>query len=1040
MKRIKSTLFSMMTTSCLLVVFAIAIAYATFIENDYGTVTAKVLIYNAWWFNILLGFTGVNLVGGLFYYKAFQLKRWSMVLFHLAFIIILAGAGITRFYSFEGQMHIREGSASDQLISTENYISVNASTNGLNIQENWRVLFSPYTRNHFDETVSISDHDIKIEMLNYVPSAIESVVADEGGNAIFSFILVNSNNERRDLILELNEEITSDELLISFEGRQKDAALFINRSTGGLVATARDTVQIVSMTGIIEKVIDPDQEFTVKSQGMYRLGGHIFALKSYLPYGRKLLSIDTDQTTAKNRRDAVLLQLTDGDQQKQLVVYDNYGQQNLSTRADFGNVDLEVSYGSQLIDLPFQIYLNDFQLERYPGSMSPSSYASDVTLIDNTKGVEKPYRIFMNNILDYGGYRFFQSSYDTDEKGTILSVSHDALGTGVTYLGYFLMSLGMLFSFFNKKSRFQSLLRSSSRLKDLKKKSVASVILASLLLGPGLLQAQEVTPARINKDHVAQFETLLVQDMKGRVEPVNTLASEVLRKLNRKSSFEGMSASEVFLGMSARPDSWRNVPVIRIANSELQKQLGFSEKYVSFNQMLSQNTGIYKLQQLVDVTYKKQPTKRNKFDKEVINVDERMNICYQIFQGNFMNVFPVQNHNNNKWVSEKDFYKLGSHQTDSIQLLSAYFQEVNQAISTGNYQSANQRLEEIKQFQQTHGHEIIPDQIKIELEILYNKFNIFTWISRIAGVVGFFLLIIHLIGIFNEKLNLKKLLTAGTVAVAVVFLAYTGGLALRWYISGHAPWSNGYETMLYIGWSALLTGFVFIKKSQITLAVTTILSSLILMVAGLSWMNPEITNLVPVLKSYWLIVHVAVITASYGFLGVAALVGFLNLIIMMFRNSKNLKSASFTIVELAIIIELSIIVGLILLTIGAFIGGVWANESWGRYWGWDPKETWALVTILVYSFIIHLRKVPGLYNHFVLSSLALAGFSSVLMTFFGVNYYLSGMHSYAQGDPPPVPGFVYVAIAIVIAAIILAAMSERKYGGAEKIIKLETKE
>jgi cytochrome c-type biogenesis protein CcsB len=191
-------------------------------------------------------------------------------------------------------------------------------------------------------------------------------------------------------------------------------------------------------------------------------------------------------------------------------------------------------------------------------------------------------------------------------------------------------------------------------------------------------------------------------------------------------------------------------------------------------------------------------------------------------------------------------------------------------------------------------------------------------------------------------------------------------------------------------------------------------------------MNPEITNLVPVLKSYWLVVHVAIITASYGFLAMGGLLGMLNLVLMILRNKNNEKKISFTILEVSYIIEMALMIGLLMLTIGSFIGGVWANESWGRYWGWDPKETWALVTVLVYAIILHLRKIPGLKSIFALSSLAIFGLASVLMTFFGVNYYLSGMHSYAQGDPPPIPNALYIAIAVIIALIVAAWYAENK--------------
>lgn len=1039
MKKIKSALFSMLTSSCLVVIFAVAIAYATFIENDYGTQTAKILVYNAWWFNILLGVTAINLVGSLLYYKSFQLKRWSMVLFHLAFIIILIGAGITRFNSYEGMMHIREGQASNQLISTDTYIKVEARDESQVVHNQWKVMFSPYTRNAFSNELEFGGKELEIDMLDYVPSAVESIVADEGGDPLLSFILVNRNASRDDRVIALNEEMAFGSFRISFEGEDQNAALYLRRSTDGLIMTARDSVRVVSMSGTTEQQVAPGEEIALNSRGMYQLGNYIFVLKSYIPHARRILSTATGNA-ASQASDAIMLGLELDGKQKQVVVYKNSGEQPRPSRASIGNVAINVSFGPKMIELPFRIHLNDFQLERYPGSMSPSSYASEVTLIDERSEVEMPYRIFMNNILDYEGFRFFQSSYDTDEKGTVLSVSYDYLGTVVTYIGYFLMTLGMIFMFFNKKSRFQALLRSGNRLKDLKKKAFTSFVLGFLLILPAALNAQNSQPFTIDKSHVSEFETLLVQDPKGRVEPVNTLADKVLRKINKKSEFEGMSASEVFLGMSVRPAAWGNVPIIRISNSELQKQLGLREKTVSFNQILDPQTGVYKLQKLVEETNKKQPTQRNKYDKEVLSLDERMNIVYQIFQGDFLKVFPVLNDENNKWVSEKEFYAKPSHRTDSVHLLTDYFQAVNVAISQNDYRLANQKLNVLKDFQRTHGSDIMPSQPKINWEIRYNNWNIFGLLSKICGVVGFFLLIVHFLGIFSNNLKLRKYLTVGTALVALVFLAYSAGLAIRWYVSGHAPWSNGYETMLYIGWATLLSGFVFLKKSHITLAVTTILASLILMVAGMSWMNPEITNLVPVLKSYWLIVHVAIITASYGFFGVAALLGFLNLIIMMLRTPKNLKKASFTIVELALIIELALIVGLVLMTIGCFIGGVWANESWGRYWGWDPKETWALVTILVYSFIIHLRKVPGMYTHFSLSTMALVGFSSVMMTFFGVNYYLSGMHSYASGDSPEVPNFVFVTIAVVVVAIILAARSESKHGDAEKVVKLEAQE
>ena len=311
------------------------------------------------------------------------------------------------------------------------------------------------------------------------------------------------------------------------------------------------------------------------------------------------------------------------------------------------------------------------------------------------------------------------------------------------------------------------------------------------------------------------------------------------------------------------------------------------------------------------------------------------------------------------------------------------------------------------------------------MEVIYNNLNIFGKLSKIFMFTGLILLMLQLISLFNPNIKLRYLKSFAFYFILLLFLAETAGLGIRWYISEHAPWSNGYESMVFISWATALGGLIFAKRSEITLSLTSVLAGLTLMVAGMSWMSPEITNLVPVLKSYWLIVHVAVITASYGFLGISALLGFLNLILMIFRNKRNSDRINHTIKELVNIIQIALIIGLLMVTLGSFLGGVWANESWGRYWGWDPKETWALVTVLVYTFITHMHRIPGMRGSFAMSVAAVVGISSVLMTYFGVNYYLSGLHSYAQGEAAPIPSGVYIALAVVALVIVSAYFSEK---------------
>lgn len=251
----------------------------------------------------------------------------------------------------------------------------------------------------------------------------------------------------------------------------------------------------------------------------------------------------------------------------------------------------------------------------------------------------------------------------------------------------------------------------------------------------------------------------------------------------------------------------------------------------------------------------------------------------------------------------------------------------------------------------------------------------------------------------------------GSGLLILLFLFHTLGIALRWYIAGQAPWSNAYETMVYVAWSATFAGLLFLKRSPLAFYLATFLSGAVLMVAHLNWLDPQITPLVPVLNSPWLMIHVAVITASYGFFGMSALIGGYTLISVSFSRK---PIESIRLEELSIINELSLHLGLYLMTAGTFFGAVWANESWGRYWGWDPKETWALVTIIVYAIVLHLRLVPRIYNPFLLAVASFFAFSSVLMTYLGVNYFLNGLHSYGAGQTPSGLWTLYLLFGIMI--------------------------
>lgn len=1030
MNKIFSFLFSMLFSVVLLMIFAMAIAYATFIENDYGTDTAQALIYQAWWFELLLVVGAVNLAGSVVKYKLVNRKKWAILLFHLAFIVIIIGSGVTRYFGFEGSMHIREGAANNKVVSEATYITLKASVSGQEESSHTFVKFTPNTNNSYNESLEIDGKLVTVENELFVPNASETLVPDANGTPIISLLYSNENNERSDFLLFPNDKKQMGAATFGFETGDGSATVVFSGNGKNLNMVSSDTLYVSGMMGPTGEKFAPFVAHAAMPNVFYTIGNDSFVLKNYLSKGVAAL-VQVPDPNGMGGMDAFTALLTSGNETRRVNVFGGRGVMAEPVNCTINGINVSLSYGPIVRELPFSIHLNDFQLERYPGSNSPSSYASEITLKDPASSVEKPFRIFMNNILKYQGYRFFQSSFDKDEQGTVLSVNQDYWGTMISYLGYFLMVFGMVFTLFSPGSRFQKIIRLSSKLQAVRQSGKTLVLLAFISVLSWSFNSS-VAAAPSKNDHIKSFGRLLVQDHEGRIEPVHTLASDLLRKITKKDNWEGLSPVEFFLEMSANPEKWKTVPLIKVDNKELQKVLGVSTNFVSFSQLFDQG-GHYRLNDLVQQSYNTKQTSRNKYDKEIINVDERVNICYQIFKGDFLKIFPVPNDERKTWATPSTLpATMNKPELDfATNILPMYYEAYNTTNASGNWAKPEEMLGYIKKFQGTYGADILPAPTKISLEIFYNQFNIFGKLAKIFAILGFVLLVFHFLLIFKPAGRYARFIKAGTLLVFLAFLLYTVGLGIRWYISGHAPWSNGYETMIYIGWATILSGFIFARRSPISLAVTTILTGIILFVASMSWMNPEITNLVPVLKSYWLIVHVAIITASYGFLAMGALLGMLNLVLMILRNPKNEKTIRFTILEVSYIIEMALIIGLFMLIIGSFIGGVWANESWGRYWGWDPKETWALVTVLVYSIILHLRKIPGLKSIIGLSSLALVGLSSVLMTFFGVNYYLSGMHSYGAGDPPPIPNALYIAIVVIIALIIGAYSAEGKKGQIE---------
>ncbi|MBE0650995.1 MAG: cytochrome c biogenesis protein CcsA [Bacteroidales bacterium] len=1026
MKKIYNFFLSMTSMGVLLLIFAASIAVATFIENDFGTTAAWALVYDATWFNLLLALLAINLIANIFREKMYRKGRFGMLLFHIAFLIILLGSAITRFISYEGMMHLRNGETSNIILSDRTYVGISATEGQQTVTSEKAVLLSELTPTDYHAKIHVGDKNLTFKAVDFIPNALKKVSESATGDPLI-ILSAMGNGTRQTLQLSEGQTSSLGIFQIKFGGDIDKNMVNIFLKDGQLQIIAPDTIKYVSMSNGKSDVILPFQTASFTQGALYTIEGINLVLGNFLPHA-KITYVASGQRNS-NQMDVLMVKIESGSETKEVALQggDNYVGANNSF--DINGVHLNMSYGAKSIQLPFSLKLDQFQLDRYPGSMSPSSYASQVTVIDPKNHKEMPFRIYMNHVLNYDGYRFFQSSYDMDEKGSILSVNHDYWGTFFTYLGYFLMALGMVLSLMNRNSRFAVLGRFLK--KASKTRNTALILMIFLLAGatPAFAQHGHLSVTQIptvSKTEAAQFGRLVTQSQDGRMKPMNTLSSELLRKIAWKSSFDGLNSDQVLLGMMSNALYWQLVPIIKVSDKDLKKKIGIKGNYASYLDFIDVKTGDYKLQADVQKISAEAPSSRNQTDKDILKVDERMNICYMIYHGDFLKVIPNTQNPDNKWYTANTKLDAGVSSADSMMLVGVIPQYLK-AVSSGNEVLAAGLVKQISNFQKQYGGSILPSEQKISAEILYNKWMIFDRLSMIYGTIGFIMIILLFIDLLRSSRAIKLVLKVFLWIIAISFIVQTFGLGLRWYISGHAPWSDGYESMIYIAWVTMLAGLIFSRRSMMSVAATTILGSIILMVAHLSWMDPEITNLVPVLKSYWLTIHVSVITASYGFLALSALLGFFNLILSILKSPKNRETIVERIRELTAINERSLTIGLYMLTMGTFLGGIWANESWGRYWGWDPKETWALVSVLVYSFIAHMHRLPGMKSQFSFNLASLLGYSSILMTFFGVNYYLSGLHSYAKGDPIPVPNFVYYTIAVIVIVAIWAWWNERRF-------------
>ncbi|WP_422103931.1 cytochrome c biogenesis protein CcsA [Winogradskyella sp.] len=1056
-KKIINFLFSTRLTAVLFIVFAVAMATGTILDRNMETSPTpytRTLIYNAWWFETIMVIFVINFIGNIGRYRLWRKEKWATLILHLAWIFIIVGAGVTRYIGYEGMMNIREGATESQFRSLKTYISgrivgkyeINGQLQQRNIME--EVDFSHRLDNDFDRTYDYGDTKVNVKLKKFIKGAEKDIIPDENGESYLKIVEADDGRPHNHFLKE-GQISNLHNILISLNKEQEGAINIFNTEEGLFIKSPYEGEFMTMATGQRGKLVkDSLQRLALRSR--YLIGNMQLVFPK--PVVKGVFDIVKKPTILKGDQSGAVLDITANGETKSINLLGGPGTYNRLEDINVGGLDVALRFGSRLEQLPFQVKLNDFIAEKYPGTENAySSYESKVTVLDQDQG-DFDYHIYMNNILDHKGYRFFQASFDPDEKGTVLSVNHDRWGTYITYAGYLLLYFGLMAILFARHTRFDDLRQRLYKLKTKKAKLMTMITLLLSFSGlaqqhsqsdghnhsqkPAKAQIDSILHANITPEaHADKFAKMVIQDYSGRMMPMHTYASETLRKLSKKDVYEEFNATQVFLSIQESPLLWYNVPIVYLKKRKadsIRTLIGvdYGEKYASLVDFFEPD-GSYKLAPYLEEAYKAQVP--NGFQKEVKEADSRVNLLYNAIQGRSVKIFPVPEDENNTWISALEFREAGYGDKirDSLYQnfinngFSAYLVTLNNAKQTGDFTKAEGLLEGIKKTQQKFGGDIMLSDEKIEAEILYNKYDIFKQLFSYYMYAATALFILIIFQIFYYKNKWLKIAINVLIGILVaLFALHVVGLIWRWYLSGHAPWSDAYESMIYVAWSVMLFGLLLGRKSSLTVAASAFVCSIILMVAHWNWMDPAIANLQPVLQGYWLMIHVSVIVASYGPFAIGMILGVTALLLMILTNTTNKERMLINIKELTIINELALTIGLVMLTIGNFLGGMWANESWGRYWGWDPKETWALISIMIYAFVIHMRLIPGLRGRWLYNLMSVLAFGSILMTYFGVNFYLSGLHAYASGDQ--ILSFQFIAITLVIIAI-LAFFAYRKH-------------
>lgn len=637
--------------------------------------------------------------------------------------------------------------------------------------------------------------------------------------------------------------------------------------------------------------------------------------------------------------------------------------------------------------LPFSLCLQKFEAKMHDGTNAVADYSSKFTVIDGDDKSEG--EVSMNNIYSHRSYRLYQSSYDEDGKGSVLAINADPYGIPVTYTGYALLFISLVWMLFDPKGGYRKLLKS-----PLLKKGA---LMTALILSMGNIQTLHAEPATGNlqnavlpKETAEKFGELHIL-YNDRICPVQTFALDFCKKIYGARSYQGLTAEQVLSGWVFYGNTWANEPFIKIKSGEMKTAMNLPD-YASLNTFFNREMGGYTIGQYVQEYYNGQ---QDKFHQQAADIDGKIQIIMELREGISLKVLPYTFTKNVKATKDHSFIKAGTttwfSPVDKLPqavehqhalYIKNVFSLLNGDVKAGNTSRVNEFFVKMKKYQEVSSGNSLPTATQYKAERINNAFP-FATILFMANLTLGFIALFYTIYRMTKKREIKALNIALPILLGVSFLALTFGLALRWIISGNVPMSNGYESMLTVAWFVMLISILMQLRIRIVMVFGFLISGFFLLVSHINQMDPAIGQMMPVLNSPLLSIHVSIIMMSYALLSLTFICGIMG--VCMRSHGEELQALS----------RIFLYPALTTMGFGIFIGAIWANVSWGNYWSWDSKETWALITFMIYAVVVHTQSLPVFRKPLVYHIYITLAFLSIAMTYFGVNYFLTGMHSYA---------------------------------------------